>query len=94
VPLERGELSRRKESPEAPFSGFFGGRDEKSARGTKKESASSKVRRMKAREVRKLKRAWSPLPPEKGGGAGGCRWSREREPLKRRYQAVRFGRKA
>jgi hypothetical protein len=86
--------SRRKESPEAPFFGLFGGRDAKSARGMKKESASSKVRWMKAREVRKLKRAWSPLLLEQSGRAGGRCWSRERKPLKRRYQAVRFGREA
>jgi hypothetical protein len=88
APFERREkLGRWKGSPGAPVSGLFGGRKRKSERGRKKEETSSDVRRKKTWEALKLKRAGSPLPPEKGGRAGGCRWSREREPLERRDQA-------
>jgi len=75
-------LVRRKGSPGAPRSGFFGGRGGKSGRGRKKEETSFEVRRKKAREAPKLKRAGSPLLPEEGGRAGGAagsasgnRWS-------------------
>jgi hypothetical protein len=64
--------SRWKESLGAPTLGFFGGREEKSERGMKKAGASSKIRRKETWEVRKLKRAWAPLSPEKGGRAGGA----------------------
>jgi hypothetical protein len=69
---KKGMSSRWKESPGAPVPGFFGGREEKSVRGTKKAGASSKIRRKETWEVPKLKRAWAPLLPEKGGRAGGA----------------------
>jgi hypothetical protein len=69
---KRGMSSRWKESPGAPAPGFFGGWEEKGGRGTKKAGASSKIRRKETWEVPKLKRAWAPLLPEKGGRAGGA----------------------
>jgi hypothetical protein len=58
-------LSRWKETLEVPTSRFFGVEKEKSERGRKKEGASSKVRRKKAREVPKPKRVWASLQFEK-----------------------------
>jgi hypothetical protein len=52
APLERGEMPRRRgNSPEAPLSGFFGGREVKSVRGAGKRDASSRARRKEARKV-------------------------------------------
>jgi hypothetical protein len=93
-PSKAGYTSRRKEPPGVSVSGIFGGRKRKDGRGTKREETASNVRRMKTWKVRKLKRARSPLLPEKGGRAGGCRWRRELKPLECRCQAVRSGRKA
>jgi hypothetical protein len=61
---KRETLLRREEPPEVHLSGFFGGGREKSERGRKKESASSKALRREARGVRKLKRARAPLSSE------------------------------
>jgi hypothetical protein len=95
APFERREMpSRRKEPPGASVFGFFGGRERKGGRGTKREETASKVRRKKTWKVQNLRRARSPFLPEKGGRAGGCRWVRERKPLERRRQAVRFDGKA
>jgi len=95
APFERGEMPGRwKESPGTPLSGLFGDGKGKSERGRRKEETSSHIRRKKTWEARKLKKAWSPLLLEKGGRAGGCRWARERKPLKCLGQADGSGRKA
>jgi hypothetical protein len=70
---KKGKPSRRKEPPGASVPDFFGGRERKSGRGTKREETASNVRRMKTWKVHKLMRARSPFLPEQGGRAGGCR---------------------
>jgi hypothetical protein len=83
----KGKLFHRKETPGVPLFGLFGVRRKKNERGTKKAGASSNIRWEKARKARKLKRVEASLRVEtypKGREYGS---SRERKPLKRRYQA-------
>jgi hypothetical protein len=62
APFARRERpSRRKETPRVSAFCLFGGGKRKDGRGMKKESASSKIRWKKTREVQKLRRAKAPL---------------------------------
>jgi hypothetical protein len=82
---------RWKESLGTPVFRFFGGEEQKGAKGKKNGEGSSNIQRKKTWKVQKLKRAVATLPSQEERERRRHGWPRRLNPLERRDQAKRFG---